>query len=79
MAGGGRKNGDPVLAAALASGGTWKEAAEAAGVSERTVGRRLKDPAFRGTVSRLREEIFSRAAARPNSPAGLPMSLGPFA
>ena len=50
--------------AALAGGATYEDAAERAGVSERTVRRRLDDPAFRHRVDAARAEMLSRAVAR---------------
>ena len=43
----GRKNADDAVLLALACGATVAQAAHRAGVSERTVYRRLKDPASR--------------------------------
>jgi hypothetical protein len=63
MAGNGRKNGD-ALALALAAGDTAIEAATKAGMSERTVYRRLADPAFRRHVQDLRGEMVGRALGR---------------
>ena len=64
MAGSGRHNADLTLAVALASGLTQEQAARQAGVSERTVTRRLADPAFRQQVAEARAETVSRTAAR---------------
>ncbi len=50
MAARGRKNADVELVAALASGSTVREAAQSAGVAERTVYRRLEDAEFRSRV-----------------------------
>lgn len=55
---------DGVLAAALAQGSTWVEAAKQAGVSQRTVGRRLADPGFKAQVARFRAELLDRALGR---------------
>ena len=57
-------NGDDALVAALAAGLTVPEAAKRAGLSERTVHRRLVDPAFRGRISKARGELFSAAMGR---------------
>ena len=57
----GRTGADAVLVAALAAGSTAAEAAQIAGVSERTVVRRLSDPDFRRCVEVARSEIVERA------------------
>ena len=62
MAGSGRKNGEPALIAALAGGATVQEAARAAGVSERTVYRRLEHDTFRRQLAEARAELMARAA-----------------
>jgi hypothetical protein len=51
---------DDVLAAALASGRSYREAGAAAGISERTVRRRMADPGFRGKVVGLRGAEIER-------------------
>lgn len=64
MAGSGAKSDSQRSLAALrlASGGTLEQAADAAGVSERSVRRwHTEDAAFRSEVYRLRGEIISRA------------------
>jgi DNA-binding MurR/RpiR family transcriptional regulator len=53
-----------MLLAALAAGSTWSEAATQAGVSPSTVGRRLRDPAFRAELERVRTELIELAADR---------------
>ncbi|MBM3996308.1 MAG: hypothetical protein FJ303_19470 [Planctomycetes bacterium] len=63
MAGNGRRNGD-TLALALAAGDSIADAAAKAGMSERTVYRRLADPAFRKRVQTLRAEMIGRALGR---------------
>jgi hypothetical protein len=55
---------DGLLALALARGMTQAEAATEAGVGERTVCRRLDDPAFRATVARFRSRLMDRAVGR---------------
>jgi hypothetical protein len=60
----GRHNADENLAAELASGKTIRDAATAAGVSERTAHRRLEDPKFKARVRHLRSEILDTAAGR---------------
>jgi transposase-like protein len=52
------------LALALASGMTVVAAAEQAGVSESTVHRKLKQPAFRRLVARLRGQMLDAALGR---------------
>ena len=61
MAGRGRENADPALVAALAGGATVQEAAAAAGVSERTVYRRLEADTFRRQLAEARSELIARA------------------
>jgi hypothetical protein len=61
----GRENADDVAAAALAAGKTVQQAAELAGVSARTIHRRLKDdPGFRRQVHELRAQMLGQAAGR---------------
>jgi hypothetical protein len=64
MSAGGRSAGDGVLIAALAAGATQEDAAAQAGVSERTVRRRLDDPGFSRQVSAARAEMVARAVAQ---------------
>jgi hypothetical protein len=59
-----RANADPIIALALAGGGTVEDAAKAANVCTRTVNRRMKDADFKAEVSRLRGEMISRATGR---------------
>ncbi len=61
MAGGARKAADDALVAALAGGSTVQAAAQLGGVSEATVYRRLKDPAFRRRIATARAEVLERA------------------
>lgn len=63
MAGNGRHDADEALAAQLAAGLTVPAAAAKVGVGERTVRRRLKDPAFRQQVNDLKAEIVSRGVS----------------
>ena len=49
--------GDDLLLAALSSGYAIKRAANMAGISERTVFRRLSDPDFRARLDKTREAI----------------------
>jgi hypothetical protein len=64
VAGSGRKSADDRLAAELAAGKTVRDAATAAGVSDRTASRRLTDPTFKARVSELRGEMIGHAAGR---------------
>ncbi len=64
MAENGRENRDATLLGALAAGATVRQAAEQAGVSERTAHRRLSDDAFRRRVAELRGEMVARALGR---------------
>jgi hypothetical protein len=61
MAGAGRREADELLAAHLAGGLTLTQAAEKAGVAERTARRRAKEPAFRRRVEELKAEAVGRA------------------
>src|SRR5712692_1159898 len=63
MAGGVKKNADPALIIALASGQSATEAAKGAGVSPRTVYRRLDDPKFRGVLDKARSLAVERMAS----------------
>jgi hypothetical protein len=55
---------DSLLALALASGQSTAAAAEQAGISQRTVERRLADPAFRRQVADFRGELLATALGR---------------
>ena len=59
MRGGSRS--DELLLGALAAGGPVEQAAESAGVSVRTVYRRLADPVFAGRLAQARDELISSA------------------
>ncbi len=60
----GRKGGDEILITALASGMSMKTAARQAGMSERTVYRRLDDPLFRARVQHARTEFLNTTVGR---------------
>jgi HEAT repeat protein len=60
----GRRNADEALALAVASGQSLRDAAGAAGVSERTAARRWADAAFRRRVSALRGDMVQRCVGR---------------
>lgn len=62
MAGSGRHNADPILIAALAAGATNVDAADFAGVSERTVRRRLRDRDFRARLNAAGDETVAASA-----------------
>jgi hypothetical protein len=64
MAAGGRKNADDALMTALAGGAPVRQAAERAGVSERTAFRRLADADFRQRVAARRAELAQQAVGR---------------
>src|SRR5262249_23582730 len=53
----------PILVSALAKGATVAQAAAQAGVSERTVYRRLGEQAFRDQIEALQDEMLQRAVA----------------
>src|SRR5205823_8868282 len=53
----------PLLITALAKGATVAQAAAHAGVSERTVYRRLKEPAFQDQIEALQNQMLQRAVA----------------
>ena len=55
---------DDLISAALVHGGSYREAAEAAGVSKATVGRRMQDPIFRSAVEHERMSALHRAGHR---------------
>ena len=57
------RRGDHILLPALASGATVAQAAAKASLSERTVYRRLQDPAFHQRIEALRADMVQRAAA----------------
>jgi hypothetical protein len=57
-----RKKADEALLMALACGATAESAARSSGLSERTVFRRLSDPAFRQRLQAMRADMVQRAA-----------------
>ncbi len=78
MAPGVRKNADVAILATLAGGGTVEEAAKQAGVSERTVYRRLEEPAFKRQVSEARADLVRQSVgklARISSAAATTLGL----
>lgn len=56
------KRADPIILATLVCGATAEQAGAKAGVSARTVRRRLRSPAFRRKLNRLRTELQMRTA-----------------
>jgi hypothetical protein len=64
MAGHGRKECDTIVLEVLAAGGSVASAAQRAGVSERTIRRRLQDAAFRNQVAALRSQFLTDAIGR---------------
>ena len=54
--------GEPAASEGLAAGLTWQQAADAAGVSRRTVATRMADGEYRRHVLHLRSELLARAA-----------------
>ena len=64
MAHRGRRNADEALALAVASGQTLRDAAQTAGVGERTATRRMADADFRARVAQLRADMVQRSLGR---------------
>jgi len=56
----GKKGGDDALVLALAAGQSVNEAAKQAKVGQRTVYRRLEDPAFRAKIDAVRSDLMGR-------------------
>ena len=56
------RKGEQTAAEALAAGLTWQQAADAAGISRRTVATRMGDGEYRRHVLHLRSELLARAA-----------------
>ena len=63
MATNNKKQVETLLVTALAKGATVAQAALQAGVSERTVYRRLQQPEFQARIDALQDEMLQRAAA----------------
>ena len=55
---------DDALILALASGSSWRQAAKLVGIGQATVGRRMKDTAFRALVTERRAALLDEAAGR---------------
>jgi hypothetical protein len=58
-----RRRGDEVILAALAAGHSLGEAAKIAGLSRKTVQRRMADPLFRGELEEVKLQIVQQTAA----------------
>lgn len=56
-----RLRGEPACILALAAGATATDAAEAAGINERTVRRRLDDEEYRAALAEIRDAALDRA------------------
>lgn len=59
----GKQHANQMILLALACGATPETAARQAGVSERTVHRRLADPKFRKKLDQLRSDMMQRTAS----------------
>ncbi len=75
MPGGERKSADSALIAALAGGATVGRAARAAGVSEATAHRRLRNATFRRKVARARAATVERAVAKLSKAAAQAVAM----
>jgi hypothetical protein len=64
MADFGRRKADAALLVALAAGQTVRDAAQSAGLGERTATRRVADPEFRRRVYELRAEMVGQALGK---------------
>ncbi len=60
----GKRKGDSDLILSLARGKTVREAAESAGIGERTAHRRLSEPVFLQLVQETRAEMMTRAMGK---------------
>ena len=58
----GRKQGDDILITTLACGATVEAAAQKAGMSDRSVYRRLESPEFKRQLKEFRSDIVKRTA-----------------
>jgi hypothetical protein len=65
-----RKKNEDALLLALACGATVEAAARQCELSDRTVYRRLKDPAFRSRLQAVRADMVQRAAGMLTAAAG---------
>ncbi len=64
MARNGKRNADTVLATALAAGHTQAQAGQLAGVSPRTVARRMEEPDFRQAIREARAALMEQATGK---------------
>jgi hypothetical protein len=64
LADNGRQKGDVALLLAIASGQTVRDAAQQAGIGERTATRRMADPDFRRQVNELRADMVDRTLGK---------------
>ncbi|MBI4491729.1 MAG: hypothetical protein HY690_02935 [Chloroflexi bacterium] len=70
VAANGRHSADSALVVALSGGQTLQSAAKQAGVSERTVRRRLADPAFRSQLAAAQAATLASAVAALGAASG---------
>jgi primosomal protein N'' len=66
----GRRNVDDTLLRALACGATHEVAAHQAGISKRTVERRMKEPEFRARLNELCSDMLKRFARTLTAASG---------
>jgi hypothetical protein len=66
----GKRHADEQLLMALACGATVEAAAQKAGISARTIYRRLDDPAFRRQLQVLRADLVQRTAGMLTAAGG---------
>ncbi|HZZ77619.1 MAG TPA: hypothetical protein VFE62_03815 [Gemmataceae bacterium] len=59
-----RRGADEIIIAALACGSTVQQAADTAGVSRKTVSRRMAEPEFAKRVAEMRSEMVRRTASK---------------
>jgi hypothetical protein len=69
-----RKKSEDALLLALACGATVEAAAKQCHLSDRTIYRRLKDPAFRARLREVRSDMVRRAAGMLTAAAGQAVS-----
>lgn len=60
----GRKTADDAILIGLARGQSIRQVAKRTDVSERTINRRLQDPAFRNRLQELKEKLIDQTATR---------------
>ena len=64
------------LLMALACGATVEQASRQCGLTDRTIYRRLKNPAFKAQIAQMRREMVKRAAGAMAAAAGSSASVG---